>query len=136
MQPNREHGRESGVSRLVSQLKNNTMSPTKSRFIECDGLDPEAPYSLGNKRYYYERRCNSGHENLTDDEIAFAGGYYDGYNWTVPVCLRCVTDGRIGLHSHNTPVHLVEIGIDDMVSIHVDNMEREMSNNIEASNFG
>jgi len=111
------------------------MAPTKAKFIECDGLDTEAPYSLGNKRYYYHRRCNSGHENLTDDEIGFTGGYYDGYTWTVPVCLRCVTDGRIGLHSHNTPVHLVEAEIDEMVSAHVSELERNMSDSIAASAF-
>lgn len=112
------------------------MSPTKSKYVECDGLDPKAPYSLGNKRYYYHRRCNSGHADLTDQEIDFTGGYYDGYNWTVPVCLRCVTDGRVVLHSHNTAVHLVEADVEDMVAGHVSELERNMSESIAASDFG
>ena len=79
--------------------------------IKSTGLDPEAPYSLGNKPYYYERRCNSGHENLTDEEITYAGGYYDGYKWAVPVCKRCLAnekDKRPDVYSHYTPYHLKE----------------------------
>ena len=81
----------------------------EGNLIVAVGLDPKAPYSLGNKDYYYKRECNSGHTNLQDDEIGLANGYYDGYNWTVPVCKKCVTDGRVGLHGHNTPVHLKEV---------------------------
>lgn len=88
------------------------MATTKETLIKCEGLDPDAPYCLGNKQYFYERRCNSGHENLTDAEVGFTGGYYDGYSWTVPICLRCVTDGKVGLHSYNTSVHLVEAAKD------------------------
>lgn len=80
----------------------------QGNLIVMQGLDPAAPYSLGNKDYFYERRCNSGHTELSDDEIGTAGGVYDGYNWCVPVCKRCVTDDRVGFHSHNTAVHLVE----------------------------
>lgn len=81
---------------------------TEGNLIVATGLDPKAPYSLGNKDWYYERECNSGHKDLKDSEIGFAGGYYDGYNWTVPVCKKCVTDGKTGLHGHNTAVHLKE----------------------------
>lgn len=81
---------------------------TKGNLIIAQGLDNAQPYCLGNKDYYYKRECNSGHKDLKDEEIGFTGGYYDGYNWTVPVCKRCVIDGKIGLHSHNTAVHLVE----------------------------
>lgn len=81
--------------------------------VRATGLDPQAPYSLGNKEYYYERKCNSGHENLTDEEIAFTGGVYDGYNWTVPCCLRCIKADKeypaVMQHSHNTRVHLKEV---------------------------
>jgi len=81
--------------------------------IKCQGLDPEAPYSLGNKNYTYARECNSGHTDLQDDEIGYAGGYYDGYNWAVPVCLRCIRANReypaVAQHSHNKSVHLKEI---------------------------
>jgi hypothetical protein len=82
-----------------------------NNLIKATGLDPDAPYSLGNKEYFYERKCNSGHENLTDDEIAFTGGYYDGYNWIVPVCKRCIAkqeDKRVMVYSHYTPFHLKE----------------------------
>lgn len=85
---------------------------SKSNLISAVGLDPDAPYGLGNKVYRYKRECNSGHKNLTDDEIAFAGGYYDGYNWSVPCCLRCIRADRefpaVGQHSHNKRVHLVK----------------------------
>lgn len=88
------------------------MEPKK--LIKCLGLDPDAPYGLGNKVYEYERRCNSGHENLTDEEIAFTGGYYDGYDWAVPVCLRCIRADKeypaVSQHSHNRKVHLVRVG--------------------------
>lgn len=79
--------------------------------IVAQGLDPAAPYCLGNKNYLYERKCNSGHTDLTDAEIAFTGGYYDGYHWTVPVCLRCVNeqdDKRVAAYSHSTKFHLKE----------------------------
>ena len=85
---------------------------TQGNLIVAQGLDPEAPYSLGNKDYFYERDCNSGHKALTDEEIGFAGGYYDGYNWAVPVCLRCIKADKEypypSQHSHNTLVHLKE----------------------------
>lgn len=90
------------------------MSTDQDLLIQCTGLDPNAPYSLGNKEYFYERSCNSGHKNLKDDEIGFIGGYYDGYNWTVPVCLRCVNaqeDKRIMVYSHSVNFHLKEVKI-------------------------
>lgn len=77
------------------------------------GLDPAQPYSLGNKDYYYKRECNSGHKDLKDEEISLTGGYYDGYNWTVPCCLRCIKADKeyphVMQHSHNSSVHLVEV---------------------------
>lgn len=79
--------------------------------IIATGLDSGAPYSLGNKDYFYERECNSGHKNLKDEEIGFTGGYYDGYNWAVPVCLRCIAqqeDKRLMVYSHATKFHLKE----------------------------
>lgn len=86
---------------------------SKPTLISTIGLNPDAPYSLGNKTYWYKRECNSGHKNLTDDEIAFTGGYYDGYSWAVPCCLRCIRANKeypsVGQHSHNTAVHLVEV---------------------------
>jgi hypothetical protein len=84
---------------------------TNGDLIVATGLDPAAPYSLGNKDYYYLRECNSGHKDLRDDEIALTGGYYDGYNWTVPVCRRCLatqSDKRVMVYSHYTPFHLKE----------------------------
>lgn len=87
-------------------------NPEQGNLIVAQGLDPKAPYSLGNKDYFYERECNSGHKDLKDEEIAFAGGYYDGYNWTVPVCLRCIKEDKEyphpNQHGHNTSVHLKE----------------------------
>jgi hypothetical protein len=83
----------------------------EKNLIKAQGLDPKAPYSLGNKDYYYKRECNSGHTNLTDDEIGFTGGVYDGFNWTVPVCMRCISkeeNKRLGTYSHYTPYHLKE----------------------------
>lgn len=85
---------------------------TDSLLIKAIGLDPSAPYSLGNKTYYYLRECNSGHSNLTDEEIEFTGGTYDGYRWVVPVCRRCIAtqeDKRIGVYSHYHPFHLKEV---------------------------
>ena len=84
---------------------------TEDNLIVCTGLDPKAPYCLGNKDYYYERECNSGHKDLKDSEISFTGGYYDGYHWTVPVCLRCVStqeDKRVMVYSHYKSFHLKE----------------------------
>lgn len=91
-----------------------TSIPSKEEhIITCVGLDPDVPYGLGNKMYEYERNCNSGHKNLDDNEIAFVGGHYDGYSWTVPVCLRCVRADKeyplASQHSHNTAVHLKKI---------------------------
>jgi hypothetical protein len=82
---------------------------TTSTLVKAVGLDPAAEYSLGNKDYFYKRECNSGHKDLKDEEIGFTGGYYDGYNWTVPVCKRCIAtqgDKRIMVYSHYTPFHL------------------------------
>lgn len=79
--------------------------------IKAEGLDPAAPYGLGNKTYFYNRECNSGHKNLTDQDIAFTGGYTDGYNWTVPVCKICIAtreDKRVMVYSHYIPFHLKE----------------------------
>lgn len=80
--------------------------------IKSTGLNQQAPYSLGNKEYFYDRECNSGHKNLTDKEIGFAGGTYDGFNWTVPCCLRCIKNDKeyphVMQHSYNTKVHLKE----------------------------
>lgn len=76
--------------------------------ITAIGLDPAAPYSLGNKTYHYLRECNSGHKNLQDHDIAYAGERYDGYQWTVPVCKRCIGDENPRIHSYNTSVHLKE----------------------------
>ena len=85
---------------------------TQGNLIVAQGLDPKAPYSLGNKDYFYERECNSGHKDLKDEEISFAGGYYDGYNWAVPVCLKCIKADKEyphpNQHGHNTKVHLKE----------------------------
>ena len=79
--------------------------------IKAMGLDPQAPYLLGNTECYYVRKCNSGHDNLTDEEIKFAGGVYDGYDWVVPVCMRCIfsspdNDKRVGRYIYHTPYHL------------------------------
>ncbi len=84
-----------------------------NNLVKAMGLDPEAPYSLGNKEYYYERECNSGHKNLSDKEIKFSGGMYDGYRWTVPVCTRCISkdfdkDKGVMIYSHYKPFHLKE----------------------------
>jgi hypothetical protein len=85
---------------------------SNSNLITAVGLNPDAPYSLGNKTYYYKRECNSGHKDLTDSEIAFTGGHYDGYNWAVPCCLRCIRADNeypaVGQHSHNKAVHLIK----------------------------
>lgn len=71
-------------------------------------LDPSQLYSLGNKDTYYRRQCNSGHEDLIDSEIGITGGHYDGYDWEVPYCKRCVPNSNPLVHSHNTAVHLME----------------------------
>lgn len=93
-------------------MNTNSIAAEEKTYVEAIGLDPDAPYSLGNKTYYYERECNSGHKDLTDDEIAFTGGWYDGYHWTVPCCLRCIRADKeypaVMQHSHNTSVHLKE----------------------------
>lgn len=84
---------------------------TQGNLIIAQGLDPSAPYSLGNKDYFFERECNSGHKDLTDEEIDFAGGTYDGYRWAVPVCRRCIQtqqDQRAAVYSHYTDFHLKE----------------------------
>lgn len=83
---------------------------TEHNLIKAMGLDPAAPYCLGNKMYYYERECNSGHKNLTDEEIAFASETYDGYRWTVPVCKRCIGQNiNPRIYSHESNFHLKQI---------------------------
>jgi hypothetical protein len=92
------------------------MSTELNNLVSAIGLDPDAPYSLGNKTYHYDRECNSGHKDLTDDEIAFASETYDGYRWTVPVCKRCIAaeveKGEYGsnprIYSYATSFHLKE----------------------------
>jgi len=80
--------------------------------ITAVGLDPGVPYCLGEKKYYYKRECNSGHKDLADKEIGYTGGYYDGFGWTVPVCLRCISANKeyphVMQHSHNNAVYLKE----------------------------
>lgn len=88
------------------------MTTKTGNTISTIGLDPDTPYSLGNKIYYYERECNSGHNELTDQEIAYTGGYYDGYNWTVPVCMRCIgqlEDKRPMVYAHSKQYHLKKL---------------------------
>ena len=46
--------------------------------IKFQGLDPTAPYSLGNAYYLAEMNCPEC-------------GYYDGYNWEHPLCKKCGT---------------------------------------------
>jgi hypothetical protein len=81
--------------------------------IKALDLDPSAPYSLGNKYSYYKRECNSGHKDLLDEEIEFAGGWYDGYRYQVPCCMRCINSDPqypcVSYHTHNEKVHLIEV---------------------------
>lgn len=84
-----------------------------TNLVSAIGLDLQAPYSLGNKVYWYKRECHSGHIGLTDEEIGFTGGTYDGYDWIVPCCLRCIRADRefpsVFQHSVNPKVHLIKI---------------------------
>jgi len=99
------------MNETIKHKTMDTNSEGQETYVKAVGLDPTAPYCLGNKTYEYERECNSGHKDLTDDEIGFTGGYYDGYSWKVPVCKRCIAtkeDRRVMVYSHYTPFHLKE----------------------------
>jgi len=52
------------------------------------GLDPQAPYSLGNVTYHAECVCKDCGQ-LSDEEIYMDSGWYDGYRWTHPRCKKC-----------------------------------------------
>lgn len=89
--------------------------------IVAMGLNPQAPYSLGNKDYYYKRECNSGHTNLKDEDIQLTGGTNDGYRWTVPVCMICIRADKdypmVRQHSHNKRVYLKSVDLRDEVDV-------------------
>jgi hypothetical protein len=95
----------------IASLPTKPEKPKEENLIKAPGLDPDKPYNLGLKDYYYKRECNSGHTDLSDEEIGFSGGVYDGLTWTVPVCKRCISqqkDKRLDMYSHYTPFHLKE----------------------------
>ena len=58
--------------------------------IKFQGLDPTAPYSLGNAYYLAEMNCPECGE-LTEDDVKMEHGYHDGYNWEHPLCKKCGT---------------------------------------------
>lgn len=81
--------------------------------VKAMGLNREVAIgSPVNKEYYYDRECNSGHKDLTDEEIVFIDAWYDGHTWTVPCCLRCIRAKNerpsTELHLNNKKVHLKE----------------------------
>ncbi len=56
--------------------------------ITFTGLDPDAPYSLGNKNYEADLICRE-HGEITSNDIEWINGWNDGVQWTHPVCKKC-----------------------------------------------
>lgn len=78
------------------------------KLIIASGFNPEDPTKFTGHKHYYIRTCRSGHENLTDQEIEIVGGVKPDHAG-VPVCLRCIGDGKPELAFYNLTVHLKEV---------------------------